>query len=145
MLVGSPVWTNPHDVFFSLRKSKNKTIALFALTAPVIALYQHQIHYQPTFFDTCFVGVLPSSGLLEIPKHQQQLRRSPREHCAPRIKFLSLGATVFGIESILRRCHCHSIHCPRHVETMESQFIYSLRHSAGPLAYCRFVGCRRLL
>ena len=24
-------------------------------------------------------------------------------------------------------------------------FIYSLRHSAGPLAYCRFVGCRRLL
>ena len=25
------------------------------------------------------------------------------------------------------------------------QNIYSLRHSAGPLAYCRFVGCRRLL
>ena len=24
-------------------------------------------------------------------------------------------------------------------------YIYSLRHSAGPLAYCRFVGCRRLL
>lgn len=30
--------------------------------------------------------------------------RSRRGHCAPRIKCLSLGAMVSGIESILRRC-----------------------------------------